>query len=170
MKNTIILIIVILAGISHADNIFSKLTEMTALYHDGKFEAARAVYARTVAQTNPPPAEIQFNYFRVLLALGDQGEAHRIMQDYVTRKPNDYRPWFEWGVVRTKSCGGRTAIDSLRKAIALNPNHAPSYLWLAQTTISKQEKIEALRKILKIENRDSEIAKQAVIRLQNIED
>lgn len=162
MKKIITLLIVTVAAISHAGDVSSNLTEMTVLYHEGKFDETLGVYTRIIEQTNPPPSKAQFALFRVLLAQGKQEDGQRVMQEYVKREPTDYRPWFEWGVVRARSCGGLDAVAALRRAIELNPNHAPSYLWLAQTTVSKDEKVLALRKVLELENRDSALAKQAV--------
>ena len=173
MKKIITLLIVTVAAISHAGDageVSSNLTEMTTLYHEGKIDAALGVYARIIDQTNTPPAEVQFTFFRILLAQGKQESAQRVMQEYVKREPTDYRPWFEWGVVRTRSCGGPNAVAPLRKAIELNPNHAPSYLWLAQTTVPKDQKVQALRKVLELEDRDSAFAKQAVEMLNKIEE
>ena len=168
MKRLTTISIVLAAVAVHAGEVSSSLTQMTTLYHQGKFDAALGVYARIIKQTEPPPAEVQLVFFRILLAQGKQASAQGVMKDYVKQKPRDYRPWFEWGVIRTLMCGGPRAVAPLRKSITLNPNHAPSYLWLAQTTVPMQEKIQALHKVLHLEPRDSATAKKAMVMLEDI--
>jgi tetratricopeptide (TPR) repeat protein len=168
MKILMTLLTCLMLTMLHASEASSNLTEMTALYHQGEFDGALSVYAHILKQTNPPPAEVQFTFFRILLAQGKQDSAQRVMREYVKRKPTDYRPWFEWGVVRTRWCGGPRAVAPLRKAIELNPHHAPSYLWLAQTVVPKKDKIQALHKVLELEDRNSPTAKKAVAILNEI--
>lgn len=162
------LMLALAATATHAAEVSSNLTEMVSLYHSGDFDAALAVYARILKQTNPPPSEVQLVFIRVLIGQRKLDAAQRSIQDYARQNPQDYRPWFEWGVVRTRSCGGPDAAACLRRSIELNPNHAPSYLWLAQTCVRQQEKVQALLKVLELEDRDSETANRAASLLKEI--
>ena len=147
------------------------LANIAHLYHSGKLEEAeRAMEEHIKTYDVYPGPDTTLLAARISLARGHRRRAMALVRQCVSTHPKDHRLYFFMGVEHTRLGRGGEAVACLRKSIELNRNHAASYLWLAKTTVPREQKIRALQKVLVLEERDSPMAKQAVKMLDKLKD
>jgi Tfp pilus assembly protein PilF len=139
--------------------------DLARLFHGGDLAAAREAAELLLAHTDTAAPDTLVLAARIFMANGERAAARPLLLQCADMAPDDYRPHFLLGVLRTRSCGGKQAVARLRRAIRLAPEHAPSYLWLARTAIPHDQRIAALEKVLILAKPDSVEAQQAQVLL-----
>jgi len=74
---------------------------------------------------------------RALHAQGDDAGARHWLQEGLDRNPENYRAWYELGLVQQKSDRSRAA-DAFRKALSIQPSFAPAERELGMTLFEEK--------------------------------
>ncbi|HEX2253316.1 MAG TPA: tetratricopeptide repeat protein [Thermoanaerobaculia bacterium] len=119
--------------------------------------AEGAALLRRAVEAGGQP-EAHYNLSRALLALGEPEAARGELERAVALRPTFTAAWHALGQLREQLAGhdaeastlsaavaGEDAAGAYRRALAISPEHAPSYIALGRLLLARGERAEALR-------------------------
>lgn len=103
-----------------------------ALLHQNRLREALKLF-ETVAETDPNHAESHFNRALCHLSRDNKIQAEEALNAYLQLRPDDPRALKEKAYLQASRKDYESALESLRRALAVEPNWAPLHVDLAAT-------------------------------------
>ena len=144
------------------------VAEAARLYHSGQLESAARVIKGALTEKRVNDRDARLLEARIFAARRYVAAALKMLES-LTVEGNDYRPWFEMGVLHIRVGDVELGREYLKRSLKLNPHHGASYLWLAKTSGEAEERTAYLGKVLLMESRGSPAAKEALALLERLE-